>query len=135
MTRPPLAPVAVPRRLPDGLPPALAGWAADINQALKALSAEIAGHAAAVHQLAEGQTVLAGTVTLRTSPATTTVVSKEEIPAGGQPFLSPRTASAAAEIGAGTLQVSAAAKGGFTVTHASSASADRVFGWKVEVPA
>jgi len=134
MIRPPRAPAAVSRALPEGLPAALAGWAAEVNRALAGLSAAGAAHAAAIHQLSEGQTVLAGTVTLRPGE-TTTVVTKAEIPAGGQPFLAPRTASAAAELAAGSVHAAEAVKGGFTITHASDPATDRVFGWKVEVAA
>jgi hypothetical protein len=39
----------------------------------------------------------------------------------------PTTANAAAELGNGTLHVSARAKGSFTLTHANNAQPDRSF--------
>jgi hypothetical protein len=103
---------------------------ADPVRALKALSDEMARHAASIKQLAEGQNVVTGTVTLRASNTTTTV-SKAEIPPGGQPFLSPRTANAAAEIGNGTMSIAEATKGQFVITHANNGQTDRTFGWVV----
>ena len=41
----------------------------------------------------------------------------------------PTTANAAAELGNGTLYVSARAKGGFTLAHANNAQGDRAFGY------
>ena len=46
-------------------------------------------------------------------------------------FLQAVTANAAAEVGAGTIYVSAKAQGSFTVTHANSATADRTFAYRI----
>lgn len=115
MILPPLAPVNV---------------FGDPARALKALADEIAGHAASIKQIVEGQNTVTGTVTLRASNTTTTV-GKAEIPAGGQPFLSPRTANAAAEIGNGTMSIAESTKGQFVITHANNGQTDRSFGWVV----
>ena len=70
------------------------------------------------------------TVTL-TASTTTTTVEKAEIPPGGQPFLSARTANASAEIGNGTMSIAESTKGQFIITHANNGQIDRTFGWVV----
>jgi hypothetical protein len=80
----------------------------------------------AIQQLAAGRSNATGTVTLRTA-ATTTVVTDSNCAAGSTPLLTPMTANAAAEIGNGTLYVSAVANGSFTITHANSATSGRTF--------
>ena len=84
----------------------------------------------AVIQLVEGRHNAAGTVTLATGAATTTVVSHPNCGADCSPQITARNAAAAAEMGAGTVYVSAVANGSFTITHSASASA-RVFGYTV----
>jgi hypothetical protein len=44
-------------------------------------------------------------------------------------LLSPLTVHAAAELGNGTIYVSAVANGAFTLTHANNVQADRTFGF------
>lgn len=102
----------------------------DPARALKALSDELARHAAAMKLFAEGQNTVTGTVTL-TASTTTTTVEKAEIPPGGQPFLSARTANASAEIGNGTMSIAESTKGQFIITHANNGQIDRTFGWVV----
>ena len=46
-------------------------------------------------------------------------------------FLQATHANAAAEVGAGTIYVSAKAKGAFTVTHTNSATANRNFDYEI----
>ena len=82
----------------------------------------------AIRQLVEGRSNAAGSVTLAANQTTTTV-SSEVIPAGCFPQLTPASASAAAEWGAGSIYVSAVAKGSFTITHADSADTTRVLHW------
>jgi hypothetical protein len=80
----------------------------------------------AIQQLAAGRSNAVGTVTLATAAATT-VVSDKNCAVGSTPLLTPTTANAAAEIGNGTLYVSAVANGSFTITHANSATSGRTF--------
>jgi hypothetical protein len=80
----------------------------------------------ALQQLAAGRSNAIGTVTLATGVATT-VVTDKNCSAGSTPLLTPVTANAAAEVGNGTIYVSAVANGSFTVTHASSATTGRTF--------
>lgn len=83
---------------------------------------------AAINQLVQGRSNAVGTVTL-TASATTTTVNAQNCGAGSVVFLSPQTAHAAAEVGNGTIFVSAVANGSFTLTHASNTQTDRVFGF------
>lgn len=80
----------------------------------------------AIQQLAAGRSNAVGSVALATGSATTVVIDKN-CAAGSTPLLTPATANAAAEIGSGTLYVSAVANGTFTITHASSATTGRTF--------
>lgn len=81
-----------------------------------------------INQLADGRSVASGSVTLRVNEATT-VVSNAVIPSGCFPQLTPASANAATEMGAGTCYVSAVAKGSFTITHANAATTGRTFYW------
>ena len=130
MKRPPLSPVNVPQTDPGTSLPSLLAWARGAWQSLKELSKAQADTASAIQQLSEGQNTVTGSVTLRASNTTTTV-SKAEIPPGGQPFLSPRTSNAAAEIGNGTMSIAVATKGEFVIAHANNGQTDRTFGWVV----
>ena len=87
----------------------------------------------AIQQLAAGRSNATGTVTLTPSVATTIVAPTQTgtIAVGSTPILTPTTASAATEVGNGTMYVSAVANGSFTITHANSATADRTFLWAV----
>jgi hypothetical protein len=80
----------------------------------------------ALQQLAAGRSNAVGSVTLATGSATT-IVSASNCAAGSTPILTPASASAAAEVGNGTMYVSAVANGSFTITHANSATAGRTF--------
>jgi len=80
----------------------------------------------AINQLAQGRSNAAGTVTLAVNQAGTTVTA-QNCGVGSVVLLSALTAHAAAEIGNGTLWVSAVAKGSFMLTHANNAQNDRTF--------
>jgi hypothetical protein len=80
----------------------------------------------AIQQLAAGRSNSVGTVTLTTSVATTTVTDSN-CSSGSVPILVPTTANAAAEVGNGTMYISAVANGSFTITHANSATTGRTF--------
>lgn len=82
----------------------------------------------AIRQIAEGRGNAGGVVTLTANQATTTVTATV-IGRDAHIGLMPTTANAAAEIGAGTMYVSAQATGSFTLTHANNAQADRSFRW------
>jgi hypothetical protein len=80
----------------------------------------------ALQQLAAGRSNAVGSVTLATGSSTTTVTTTN-CAAGSTPILTPVSATAAAEVGSGTIYVSAVANGSFTITHANSATAGRTF--------
>lgn len=80
----------------------------------------------AIQQLASGRSNAVGRVTLATGAAST-VVTDNNCAAGSVPVLVPATANAAAEVGNGTLFVSAVADGSFTIAHANAATAGRSF--------
>jgi len=84
--------------------------------------------ATAINQLAQGRSNAVGTVTL-VANAASTVVTAKNCGAGSVVLLSPLTAHAAAELGNGTIYVSAVANGAFTLAHANNAQADRTFGY------
>lgn len=77
-------------------------------------------------RLAQGRSQAVTSVTL-TANAATTVVSHPFLSEASVVLLSPRTASAAQEVGNGTIWISAKANGGVTLTHANNATADRTF--------
>lgn len=83
----------------------------------------------AIRELIQGRSNAVGRVTLRANFATT-VVTAVNCGKDSEIMLSPRTASAATEIGNGTVYISAVNQGSFTITHANSAVADRTFGWE-----
>lgn len=80
----------------------------------------------AVRQLQQGKMNAVTTVTLTPSAGSTTLTDAR---LGPESFigLMPATANAAAEIGNGTLYVSARSKRSATITHANNAQADRTF--------
>jgi hypothetical protein len=80
----------------------------------------------ALQQLAAGRSNAVGSVTLATGTSTTLVTDKN-CSAGSTPILTAATANAAAELGNGTIYVSAVANGAFTLTHTSSSVAARTF--------
>lgn len=83
-----------------------------------------------IRDLWEGRSYAVGQVTLTLNEATT-VVEAPNCGADSKVFLFPRHANAAAELGAGTMYVSAVAGGAFTITHANSATGDRTFDWTI----
>ena len=85
----------------------------------------------AIQQLAAGRSNAVGTVTL-TENAATTVVTDNNFAPGSVPLFTPTTANAAAEIGAGTMYISARANKSFTITHANSATAGRTFLYAIQ---
>lgn len=97
-----------------------------------------------LQQVAAGRSNATGTVTLRTSNATTVVVPNQTgmiaaasvTPSGNalppsQVILTPTTAAAAAELASGNMFVSAVAKDTFTITHTNSATAGRTFAYAI----
>jgi hypothetical protein len=84
----------------------------------------------AIQQLAAGRSNAVGSVTLTTGASSTTVTTNN-CAAGSVPILVPASANAAAEVGNGTMYVSAVTNGAFTIAHANSAVAGRVFLWAV----
>jgi len=80
----------------------------------------------AIQQLSAGRSNAVGSVTLATGSATTTV-SDKNCAVGSTPILVPTTANAAAEVGNGTMYISAVANSSFTITHANSATTGRTF--------
>ncbi len=85
-------------------------------------------HVTAINQLAQGRSNAVGSVTLAANAGATTIKA-ETCGAASVVLLSPLTAHAAAEIGNGTICVSAVSAGTFTLTHANNAQTDRVFGY------
>lgn len=81
---------------------------------------------AAINQLLVGKLNINATLTLATS-ATTTTLTDARIGPNSALLLTPTTANAAGEIGAGTIYVSARSKGSATFTHASNSEADRTY--------
>lgn len=88
----------------------------------------------ALQQLAAGRSNAVGTVTLAPGASTTVIVPTQSgmIAVGSKVLLTPTTASAATEIGNGTMFVSSVGKDTFTITHANSAVADRTFFYAVQ---
>jgi len=82
----------------------------------------------AINELAKGRSNAVGTVTLLLNAASTTVTA-QNCGAGSVVLLSALTAHAAAELGNGTIWVSAVANGAFTLAHANNAQNDRTFGY------
>jgi len=94
---------------------------------LDARSRDIAKHAEVLHLLSRSRD---GAVTLTASSTTTTITDPTVTPDSVIVF-DPLTATAAAELSAGTMYVLAADRhlGSFTITHASGGSTDRTFRW------
>lgn len=84
--------------------------------------------AQAVTGVMQGQLNCVGTLTLAPN-TTSTVFTDARLSAQGSVSFEPLTASAAAELAAGTLfvPVTARGKGSYTVTHSSGAATDRTF--------
>jgi hypothetical protein len=86
-----------------------------------------------LQQLAAGRSNAVGSVTLTPNAASTTVVPTQTgmIATGSKVMLTPATASAATELGNGTLYVSAVGKDTFTLAHANSGVTDRTFHYAI----
>jgi hypothetical protein len=83
-----------------------------------------------LHGVMNGKTNNQGTVTLAVGSATT-ALEDPRIGPESVVLLMPATASAAAELGNGTLYVSSRGDGAATLSHASNAQDDRTFGYAV----
>lgn len=93
---------------------------------LRGVSAEqqLTRHAESINGLISGRQDVTGSVTLTANSATTTVTDNQ-FESGMVPVFVPTTANAAAAIGG--MYVSARTEGGFTLTHANNAQADKSF--------
>jgi len=83
-----------------------------------------------IRDLFEGRSNASGTFTVTLNAATTAVTAPNCAP-GSVVILQAITANAAAEVGNGTIWVSAKGVGTFTVTHANSATASRTFEYRI----
>jgi len=83
-----------------------------------------------VRELASGRSNATGIVTLAVSAVSTTVTDIN-CAAGSVVIPIPLTANAAAELGNGTMFLSATANGSFTFTHANNAQANRTFAYVI----
>lgn len=84
-----------------------------------------------VRDLYQGRSNATGSFTLAVAPATTTVVAATNCGDGSKILLTPRTANAAAALATTYILAASVVRGQFTVTHASSAQADRTFGYAI----
>lgn len=84
-----------------------------------------------IQQLSQGRSNATGTVTLTVDEATTTVADVN-CSVDSVPILVPTTANAVAELGNGTIYISAVANGSFTITHANSATTGRTFKYALQ---
>jgi len=85
-----------------------------------------------LQQLAAGRSNATGTITLTINSATTVVTTPTGICAPGSKInLTPTTANAATEFGAGTWYISSVGVDTFTITHINSATASRTFAYDV----
>lgn len=85
----------------------------------------------AIRDLFAGRSNRTGSFTMRTNQATTTVTAANCAPTSVI-TLTPTTANAATEFGAGTWYISAKAAGSFTVTHVNSATTGRTFDYAIQ---
>lgn len=83
-----------------------------------------------LQELASGRSNAVGTFTLTTGAASTTVTDSN-CAAGSTVIPIPTTANAAAELGNGTMYLSAVANKSFTFTHANSATTGRTFKYAI----
>jgi hypothetical protein len=84
----------------------------------------------AVQQLSQGRSNATGTFTLTVSVASTTITD-QNCAVGSVVIPIPTTANAAAELGNGTMWLSATTNGSFTFTHANSATTGRTFRYAI----
>jgi hypothetical protein len=82
--------------------------------------------AESINGLIDGKLDVVGTFTL-TANAASSVIEDNLFESQQVPLIIPTTANAAAEIGAGTIYLSARTKGSFTLTHANNAQTDRTY--------
>lgn len=87
---------------------------------------ELRKYAYAIQQLSSGRSNAVIEVTLAPNAAST-VVNFDNCSVDTAPIPVPMTAHAAAELGAGTLYISAVANRSFTIAHANNAQTDRTF--------
>ena len=80
-----------------------------------------------IRDLYAGRNNAFGEFSLAVAPATSTTIQAPNCAPDSVPLLTPMTANAAAELGAGGMYVSDVGVGEFTITHSSSANADRTF--------
>ncbi len=87
-------------------------------------------NAEAINRLYDGKTNATGTVTLTASQATTTLVDKR-IGLNTKVYLTPTTANASAEIGAGAIYQTLpnTTEGQAVINHANNGQTDRTFGY------
>jgi len=90
--------------------------------------AEARAVALAVNQCIRGKTNNSGRLTLNAGVGSTTISTKL-CGTTSKVILFPESANAAAELGAGTIYISAYNSGSFVVTHANNAQTDRTYGW------
>tara|TARA_R110002020_G_scaffold285960_1_gene501490 strand:- start:1184 stop:1504 length:321 start_codon:yes stop_codon:yes gene_type:complete len=83
-----------------------------------------------VNNILDGNTNNKGSVTL-TASATSTAVADLRAGPESVVVLMPTTANASAEVGAGTIYVSARAKQTFTLTHANNGQTDRTYKYAI----
>ena len=83
-----------------------------------------------VNNILDGNTNNKGSVTL-TASATSTAVTDLRAGPESVVVLMPTTANASAEVGAGTIYVSARAKQTFTLTHAYNGQTDRTYKYAI----
>lgn len=114
--------VTSPRASFRGRDPAPVDWYDDIEHRRK--------HSDSINSLRVGKIDSVSTVTL-TANQTTTTLTDIYIGPDSQIGFTPLTANAAAEIGNGTMYVSARTNGSATITHANNAQTDRDFSYSV----
>ena len=83
-----------------------------------------------IRDLFSGRSNASGDFTLSVNQATTTV-DAPNCGSSSRVLLQAASANAAAEVGNGTIYVSAVGTGQFTVTHANSATTERVFFYRI----
>ncbi len=84
-----------------------------------------------IRELWEGRSHAVGQVTLAAGAATTSVDATNCSP-DSKIWLTPRTATAATEFGAGTWYISSVVQGGFVITHVNSGVTTRTFDWGIQ---
>lgn len=83
-----------------------------------------------IRQLFFGRSLAVGTVTF-TQNVTSTTVAATNCGEDSVITLTPRTAAAGTEFGAGTWYISSVTRGSFVITHANSATAGRTYDYSI----